>query len=61
MMIYKIFCKYSSKTERIRTEAATRGMSSKKGVLENFVKFTGKHMRLSLFFNKAQGISLQHY
>ena len=25
----------------------------KKGVLRNAAKFTGKHLRLSLFFNKA--------
>ena len=25
----------------------------KRGVLRNFTKFTGKHLRQSLFFNKA--------
>ena len=30
--------------------------SIKKGVLENFAKFTGKHLRLSLFFNKVSGL-----
>ena len=31
--------------------------SVKKGVLENFTKFTGKHLCQSLFFNKAAGLS----
>ena len=29
--------------------------SAKKGVLKNFAKFTGKHLRRSLFFNKVAG------
>ena len=29
--------------------------SMKKGVLRNFTKFTGKHLRQSLFFNKIAG------
>ena len=29
----------------------------KKGVLENFTKFTGKHLCQSLFFNKVVGLS----
>ena len=28
----------------------------KKGVLSNFTKFTGKHLRQSLFFNKVAGL-----
>ena len=32
-----------------------RGALSKKGVLKNFAKFTGKHQRQSLFFNKVAG------
>ena len=28
----------------------------KKGVLRNFTKFTGKHRRQSLFFNKVAGL-----
>ena len=27
----------------------------KKGVLKNFSKFTGKHLRMSFFFNKVAG------
>ena len=30
--------------------------SIKKGVLRNFTKFTGKHLRPSLFFNKVAGL-----
>ena len=29
----------------------------KKGVLKNFIKFTGKHLRQSLFFKKVAGRS----
>ena len=36
-------------------EAATR-VFCKKGVLRNFAKFTGKHLRESLFFNKIKKI-----
>ena len=28
----------------------------RKGVLRNFAKFTGKHQRKSLFFNKVAGL-----
>ena len=38
------------------TEAATRGVLCKKVVLENFTKFTGKHLCQSLFFNKVTGL-----
>ena len=31
--------------------------SVKKGALGNFAKFTGKHLRQSLFFNKVGGLS----
>ena len=30
--------------------------SMRKGVLRNFTKFTGKHLRQSLFFNKTTGV-----
>ena len=30
--------------------------SMRKGVLRNFTKFTGKHLRQSLFFNKVAGL-----
>ena len=32
------------------------GVFFKKGFLKNFAKFTGKHLRLSLFFNKDVGL-----
>ena len=34
-----------------------RRCSIKKGVLENFTKFTGKHLYQTLFFNKVAGLS----
>ena len=33
-------------------------MLYKKGVLRNFAKFAGKHLRQSLFFDKAAGLRL---
>ena len=36
------------------TEAATRGVLLKKGVLKKFVIFTGKHLCWSLFLRKLQ-------
>ena len=33
---------------------------SKKGVLKNFVKFTGKHLCQSLFFNKVAGLKVSN-
>ena len=36
-----------------QTEATTRGVLCKKGVLRNFTKFTGKHLCQSLFFSKV--------
>ena len=33
----------------------------KKGVLGNFIKFTGKHLCQSLFFNKVAALSRQFY
>ena len=38
------------------SEAATRGVLQKKGVLRNFTKFTGKHLCQSLLFNKVAGL-----
>ena len=37
------------------SEAVVRRCSMKKGVLRNFAKFTGKHLRQSLFLNKVAG------
>ena len=36
------------------------GVFYKKGVLKNFAKFTGKHLRQSLIFNKVAGLE-QHF
>ena len=38
-------------------EAATRGILWKKGVFENFTKFTGKHLYQSLNFNKKDTLA----
>ena len=37
-------------------EAAHRMCSTRKGVLRNFAKFTGKHLCQSLYFNKITGL-----
>ena len=44
----------SKKVRRSRPE-----VFCKKGVLKNFTKFTGKHLRQSLFFNKVAGQACQ--
>ena len=36
-------------------EAVSRMCSLKKGVVKSFIKFTGKHLHQSLFFNNAAG------
>ena len=43
------------------SEAAAQRFSIKKRVLKSFVKFTGKHLSQSLFFNKVAGITLELY
>ena len=42
-------------SDNFETEAVTQKCSVRKGVLGNFAKFTGKHLRQSLFFNKLVG------
>ena len=37
-------------------EAIVQRCSVKRGVLENFIKFTGKHLCQSHFFNKVAGL-----
>ena len=37
----------------IVTRSSHRRSSVRKGVLRNFAKFTGKHLRQSLYFNKV--------
>ena len=39
----------------IRCRSSRPEVLCKKGVLRNFTKFTGKHLRQSLFFNKVAG------
>ena len=38
-----------------KSKSSHQRCSAKKGVLKNFTKFTGKHLRQSLFFNKVAG------
>ena len=38
-------------------EAVVQRCFMKKGILENFAKFTGKHLCQSLFFNKVSFLS----
>ena len=43
-----------------QTEAVVRRCSSKV-VLRNFTKFTGKHLRQGLFFNKVAGLDQLYF
>ena len=40
------------------TESSRPEVFCKKGILKNFTKFTGKHLRQSLLFNKIVGLRL---
>ena len=40
----------------LKTEAVVQRCSTRKAVLKNFTKFTGKHLCQSLFFNKVAGL-----
>ena len=42
-----------SKIQSVRSRSCHRRCSVEKGVLKTFVKFTGKHLCQSLFFNKV--------
>ena len=42
--------------DKITKRRSRREVFCKKGVLENFTKFTGKHLCWSLFFNKVAGV-----
>ena len=46
---------------KVYAEAVTRGALDKKGVLRNFVKFTGKHQCQGLFFNKRLRIATSRF
>ena len=47
---------YASASATITFRSSRRRCSIKKGVHKNFTKFTGKHLRQSLFFNKVAGL-----
>ena len=49
-----LFCKSCSSFFR----SSYQSCSIKKGALRNFVKFTGKQLRQSRFFNKVAGLQL---
>ena len=50
------FIKCSNSFLFFSSEAARPEVFCKKGTLKNFVKFTGKHLCQSLFFNKVAGL-----
>ena len=43
-------------SKSIKQKKESPDLFCKKGVLENFAKFTGKHLCQSLFFNKVAGL-----
>ena len=55
---YCLCCNDRIKQDRIdiRSRSSHQRCSMKKGVLRNSTKFTGKHLRQSLFFNKVAGL-----
>ena len=62
-LISEYFCEMKKGWVRImfffyRSEAVVQSLFCKKGVLENFANFTGKHLCQSLFFNKVAGLRL---
>ena len=63
MFLYYLF---SSKFKTLlitlkKVRSSHRRCSLKKGFLKIFIKFTGKYMHQSLFFNEVPGLVLQHY
>ena len=51
------FSKFSGKVfYRTPTRSSHQKCSARKGILRNFVKFTGKHLSQSVFFNKVAGL-----
>ena len=61
---YKIFCEFSEILRKflslsiyfsLNFRSSHRRCSVRKGVLRNFTKFTEKHLRQSIFFNKVAG------
>ena len=47
---------YETLPQQIMNRSSRPEVFCKKGVLRNFAKFTGKHLRQSLFFNKVAGL-----
>ena len=45
---------------RVKCRSSRPEVFCKKGVLRNFLKFTGKHLCQSLFFNKVAGLRLKN-
>ena len=54
----KIFARYLLQNLQ---QKQTPEVFYKKVVLKNFTKFTGKHLRQGLFFDKVAGLGLQLY
>ena len=56
-MVRSYYCKFKNVYLKIKlpinTEAVAQRCSVRKIVLRNFVKFAGKHLCQSLFFNKV--------
>ena len=51
---------YFTLCNKLNAEAATGGITLKR-CFKNFAKFTGKHLRKSLFLNKVAGCAMQRY
>ena len=58
-LIFRWWIKITSHLNKniIHLRSSHRSFSVKKGVLRNFVKFTGKHLCQSLFFNKVAALA----
>ena len=55
-----LFCRMLIILLQLSNQSSHQRCSVKKGVFRNFTKFTGKHLCLSLFFNKVAGHRLVH-
>ena len=44
------------RNNHLKARSSLPNVFSKKGVLKNFAKFSGKHLSQSLFFNKVAGL-----
>ena len=50
------FFKIITQKQHVKFRSSRPKVFSKKGVLRNFTKFTGKHLCQGLFFNKVAGL-----